>query len=410
VFITGRGASQRAPLNMSDSAKAEQFKQRGNAYYKEEEYQEAIRFYTQAISLCPTEGSYYGNRSAAWLMMKEYKRCVADCVEGIKYEETPGQLDKLRQRHASALAANGAFEEAVAVLEAALALEGRTGNVNMVAVLEQQLEKLKQAGVHVEGGTSSLAKGEYSRAKRLFQNAQSCGLSDAPVVLLGLGKACLGLEDFEEASRCAQKVIVAGGQVSIDAYTIRADALQATGCTELAQKHLMAALQLDPDNSELQVRVKALRKTVSETARIRDLIDKAMNARKYDEAVRYCGEGMQIDRNVKKLMAEFHSRRAKAYSMLAKVQLRGGHAAAAPQDGASASAAAEENDPQAQSQATYRRCLQDATASIYYDSSEAALPAIFLKCEALQALDRHQEALDTVSNKQSKILFVMSII
>ena len=41
-------------------------------YYKKEEYQEAIRYYTQALSLQPQEGSYYGNRAAAWLMMKEY--------------------------------------------------------------------------------------------------------------------------------------------------------------------------------------------------------------------------------------------------------------------------------------------------------------------------------------------------
>ncbi|CAE7513377.1 Dnajc7, partial [Symbiodinium microadriaticum] len=301
--VAGLGAAEKGPLNMTDSAKAEQFKQRGNAYYKSEDYQEAVRFYTQAISLCPNEGAYYGNRSAAWLMMKEYKRCVADCLEGIRRET--------------------------------------------------------EAGENVENGVASLDKGEFSRSKRLFQNAQSCGMSDAPVVLLGLAKACLGLEDFEEASRCAQKVIMAGGQVSIEAYTLRADALQAMGATDMAQKHMMAALQKDPDNSELQLKLKTLRKNISETSRIRDLIDKAMNARKYEEAIRHCGEGMQIDRNVKKLMAEFHSKRAKAYSMLAKL-----------------------------------RCLQDANASIYYDGSDTALPAIFLKCEALQALDRHQEALD----------------
>ena len=379
---------------MSDSAKAEQFKQRGNAYYKNEDYQEAVRFYTQAISLCPEEGAYYGNRSAAWLMLKEYRRCVSDCIEGIKREASVGQMDKLRQRHASALAATGAFDEASAVLEEALQLKGREGNANMVSALEQQRDKLLQAGECVQNGSASLDKGEFSRAKRLFQSAQTYGMTEAPVVLLGMARACMGLEDFEEASRSAQKVIAAGGQVGVEAYAIRAEALQALGATELAQKHLLAALQLDPDNSDLQGKLKALRRNIAETARIRELIDKAMNARKFDEAIAACGQGMNIDRHVKKLMAEFHCKRAKAYSMLAKVQLRGGGTSGE----ASGSSGGGEgtSDPQELGQASYKRCLQDANASIYYDSSEAALPAIFLKVEALQGLDRYQEAVDQV--------------
>ena len=46
-------------------------------------------------------GSYYGNRAATWIMLKEFQRAVDDCVTGLKLEKTIGELDKLRQRYAS---------------------------------------------------------------------------------------------------------------------------------------------------------------------------------------------------------------------------------------------------------------------------------------------------------------------
>ena len=44
-------------------------------------------------------GSYYGNRAATWIMLKEFQRAVDDCVTGLTLEKSVGELDKLRQRY-----------------------------------------------------------------------------------------------------------------------------------------------------------------------------------------------------------------------------------------------------------------------------------------------------------------------
>ena len=214
----------------------------------QEEYQDAIRCYTQAISLCPSLGAYYGNRAAAWVMLKEYRRGVQDCAEGVTHEKTVGQFDKLRQRQANALAGMGQRDKAIAFLEEVLLLERE--ETAHVPQLEAQLAKLRAADSCIVTANDSLKKKEFSRAKRLFQNAQAEGMTDDPTVLLGIAQACLGLGDYEDAARFSQKAISAGGSsVSTETYLVRADALQATGCTDLAMKHLTVALQMDPDNS-----------------------------------------------------------------------------------------------------------------------------------------------------------------
>eukprot|EP00606_Chrysophyceae_sp_TOSAG23-5_P000631 GSChrysophyteH2.ASY1.ANO1.1388.1 assembled CDS len=340
----------------SPTVKAEQFKDMGNKYYKQEEYQEAIRYYTQALSLLPKEGSYYGNRAAAWLMMKEYKRAVKDCKEGLTHEQGIGTLDKLRLRHATALAGMGQVQIAITVLEAAIGVADRQVFDNLGA-FESMMQKLNDAKQHKEMGLESLENKAFTRSRRLFENAQKGGLTDDPKVLLGLAHAAMGLHEYEEASRTAQKVIEADGGM-IEAYVLRADALLAMGCTDLAEKHLKVALQRDPDNSGVQVKLKKVRRIVSELTRVRGLIDLAMNQRNFDTALAASNEGLNIDKDSKKIMSEMHSRKSKAYSMIAQQRQR----------------------------------TPKANSSLYYDASSANIPTIIMKCTALQALERWEEA------------------
>jgi len=369
----------------SPSVKAAQFKDMGNRLYQREEYQEAIRYYTQALSLVPNDGSYYGNRAAAWLMMREYRRAIKDCVQGLEHEERKGSLDKLRIRHANALAAVGDVKKALVVLGDAISLEGREVHDSLDG-LQQLLDKLNQGQQYLEMGKESIANKQFSRGRRLLQNAQSAGLTDDPQLLLGLARASLGLHEYEDASRAAQKVIEADGSI-VEAYLVRADALLATGCTDLAEKHLKAALQRDPDNAGVQVKLKALRRVVAELTRVRAVIDTAMNSRKFDAALLACNEGLIIDKDSKKLMSEMHSRKSKAYSMIAQQHQRSIHTHSAAVD-----APPVDEDPIAAAQLAWKKALQEANSSIYYDATAACIPTLFLKCMSLQALERWDEA------------------
>ncbi len=57
---------------------AEKNKNEGNTFYKAGKYRESIDFYTKAIELCPNNASYYGNRAAAYIMIKKYKEAIED--------------------------------------------------------------------------------------------------------------------------------------------------------------------------------------------------------------------------------------------------------------------------------------------------------------------------------------------
>ena len=74
--------------------------------------------------------------------------------------------------------------------------------------------------------------------------------------------------------------------------------------------------------------------------------------------------------------------------MLAKQQMR------AP---TRAGAAVDASSPAALSRTSWQKCLHDTQSSLYYNSGSDSLNARLLKCEALQALDKHEEAVEEVS-------------
>lgn len=51
---------------------------RGNALYRQGDYDRAIRDYDQAILLNPLYANAYGNRGNAWLRKGDYDRAIAD--------------------------------------------------------------------------------------------------------------------------------------------------------------------------------------------------------------------------------------------------------------------------------------------------------------------------------------------
>jgi len=200
-----------------------------------------------------------------------------------------------------------------------------------------------------------------------------------------LAKAHLGLREIEDASKVAQQAITItssrGGVKSVDAYIVRAEALAMQGLTEQACKYYAAAVQFDPDNQSAIQRLRALRKVSSDVIAIRKRIGEAMAERKYEIAIAACSEGLAVDKACLKLMAEMHFKRAQAYQMLGKVQAR------KPTTLANST----EESPHIDS---FRKCLQDSSRAMYYDKS--MIEAFYLKIDALQTLNKHDDAVSEV--------------
>lgn len=62
---------------------AEEKKESGNHLYKFKNYKGALAMYEEAIKLCPENASYYGNRSACYMMLGMYKKALEDAQKSV---------------------------------------------------------------------------------------------------------------------------------------------------------------------------------------------------------------------------------------------------------------------------------------------------------------------------------------
>lgn len=67
--------------------RAEELKTQANDYFKAKDYENAIKFYSQAIELNPSNAIYYGNRSLAYLRTECYGYALADATRAIEMDK-----------------------------------------------------------------------------------------------------------------------------------------------------------------------------------------------------------------------------------------------------------------------------------------------------------------------------------
>lgn len=65
---------------------AELKKENGNQLYKIKQYSSALPHYTDAINLCPDTASYYGNRSACYMMMNNFTEALEDARKSVQLD------------------------------------------------------------------------------------------------------------------------------------------------------------------------------------------------------------------------------------------------------------------------------------------------------------------------------------
>ncbi|OAQ29326.1 hypothetical protein K457DRAFT_521597 [Linnemannia elongata AG-77] len=72
--------------HMETPLTAEQIKAEANQEYKAGNYAAAVDLYSQSIKLEPTNATYYGNRSAALMMIKKYSDASKDCLTAVRLD------------------------------------------------------------------------------------------------------------------------------------------------------------------------------------------------------------------------------------------------------------------------------------------------------------------------------------
>merc|ERR1719498_3020 len=123
---------------------AEALKAKGNDFYKSKDFENALKFYQQAIDKNPEEMTYYSNKAAVHFEKRDYDACIEACDEGLALMKG-GNYDyvkaaKAMARKANALLQKGQVDESIATYESAL-LENRDHGIKMALQKAQKVKK-----------------------------------------------------------------------------------------------------------------------------------------------------------------------------------------------------------------------------------------------------------------------------
>ncbi|XP_047019376.1 stress-induced-phosphoprotein 1 [Helicoverpa zea] len=119
-----------------------QLKEKGNAALSWGKFDEAVKYYSEAIALDPQNHVLYSNRSAAYAKDENYAAALADADQTIALNPT---WSKGYSRKGSALAYLGRHDEAIEAYEKGLELEpGNEQLASGLAEVKKQVVELKQ--------------------------------------------------------------------------------------------------------------------------------------------------------------------------------------------------------------------------------------------------------------------------
>ncbi|XP_038646985.1 small glutamine-rich tetratricopeptide repeat-containing protein beta isoform X2 [Scyliorhinus canicula] len=156
-----------------DAIRAEQLKNEGNNYIKEENYRAAVDSYSQAIELDPNSAVYFCNRAAAQSKLNNYTAAIEDCKRAIAIDP---DYSKAYGRMGLALTSLNKHSEAITYYQKAVELDPENGTfISNLRVAEQKIGEASSptgAGLGVDLASLLNNPSFVSMAASLMQNPQ----------------------------------------------------------------------------------------------------------------------------------------------------------------------------------------------------------------------------------------------
>ncbi|XP_059220602.1 dnaJ homolog subfamily C member 7 isoform X1 [Stomoxys calcitrans] len=280
---------------------AEERKKLGNDQYKAQNYQSALKFYAEAISLCPDSATYYANRSACYMMLSNYTNALTDARTAVQLDPS---FEKAYVRIAKCCVAMGDIIGAEQAIKKIEELDPQSKSVNTEKQAAQQLRQLEQ----------TIQTNYDSKAYRNVVYYLDTGIKLAP--------ACyryrlLKAECLAFLGRCDEAVdiaisIIKLDNTSADAIYVRGLCFYYTDNLEKGIKHFELALQLDPDHKkarEMRAKSKAL-KDMKENGNV------LFKSGRYREAQTVYSEALKIDEFNKDINSKLLYNRALVHSKI----------------------------------------------------------------------------------------------
>ncbi|XP_062502181.1 stress-induced-phosphoprotein 1-like [Corticium candelabrum] len=235
-------------------------KELGNAAYKNREFESALRHYSKAAELDPTNMTYLSNRAAVHFEMLDYDHCIEDCEAAVNVGREQRADFKLIAK-ALARIGNAHFkqehlEDAIKYYDKSLA-ENRADEVRKKRQQVQKIIEEKKIKEYInpeislqekEKGNACFQKGDYPMAMKHYHEAIKRNPDDAKLYsnraacYTKLAEFRLGLEDCEHCIKL--------DPTFVKGYMRKGAILLALKEPVKAMQAYEKALEIDPENQE----------------------------------------------------------------------------------------------------------------------------------------------------------------
>eukprot|EP01010_Urceolus_cornutus_P004813 NODE_78_length_2582_cov_174.146467_g59_i0.p1 GENE.NODE_78_length_2582_cov_174.146467_g59_i0~~NODE_78_length_2582_cov_174.146467_g59_i0.p1 ORF type:complete len:807 (-),score=166.51 NODE_78_length_2582_cov_174.146467_g59_i0:161-2461(-) len=251
----------RQAVENEKSKQVTQLKEQGNKATQEGVFQEALRLYTAAITLDPSNALLHSNRSAAYCSTLNYAAALEDAQAALKLNPT---YIKGYSRLGCALRGLRRMEESVSAYRKALGMDPSNAALKgALADTEAAAQKTKSALELKERGNQATQGGNHSMAIQCYTQAIGYDGTD-PVLYNNRSGVYCSLQDFGSALADAERAIELAPNLC-KAWSRKGAAMHGLGRMRDSLEAYRKGLQVDPENSVCQSWVQQLEPTLAES-------------------------------------------------------------------------------------------------------------------------------------------------
>lgn len=274
---------------------AEERKNTGNAEYKAQNYHAALKYYSDAVSLCPANPSFLGNRAACYMMLANYKEALNDAKLSMQLDP---KFEKGYLRAAKCCILLGDLVQTEQIIKKFLEQDASN------TALKSEIQNLKQLRMLEEKVNQCYEKQDYrtclfniDSALKIAQACQRLKLIKAEV-LTYLGR-------IEEANDIAINIMKFDSS-NCDAIYVRGLTLYYSDNLDKGIMHFERTLMLDPDHKKAKLmRIKS--RSLKEK---KEQGNECFKTGKYRDALNIYSEALKIDPVNKDINSKLYYNRA----------------------------------------------------------------------------------------------------
>ncbi|CAD2093239.1 Hsp70/Hsp90 organizing protein, putative [Plasmodium vinckei brucechwatti] len=238
----------------------DEHKLKGNEFYKQKKFEEALKEYDEAIKVNPNDIMYHYNKAAVYLEMKSYEKSIETCLYAIEnrynFKAEFSQVAKVYNRLAIGYINIKDYDKALEAYRKSLVEDNNRATRNALKELERKKEKEEReayidpvkAEEHKNKGNEYFKNNDFPNAKKEYDEAIRRNPNDAKLYS-NRAAALTKLIEYPSALEDVMKAIELDPKF-VKAYTRKGNLHFFMKDYYKAIQAYNKGLELDPNNKE----------------------------------------------------------------------------------------------------------------------------------------------------------------